>query len=365
MSIQLHDRRHVVQIPTIGPREPLSTADLSVSAMLGARNDDNFSMVGGRPSRPRHVDKYPWIRASLSFTGITVERHEELAEKLGPIAAAEVLLLVISYKCDGSRTKWKKAKDLGIPWLNKKWSNLKGLQEDYNLAVAQIPDLVEEDADSTESPGPDLRSAPLGTSDPDLPPAPSGTSEGDTPADRDAALSVTSDRDWQICPPASASSAWEPPGDDQWPQLDGHIWPQLDGRSSMANVRSGHLQVLRLRGNGHHFDKGTFDHYKLEFKAGTHSSYCKFSQRIKCAVQVKQPNELRVNWLYSVPCGQTYKNDGPCASWIFLKVPEDITDDSNKTKQWALRYLETVEWMLITNKDNKRFICPQCVKEPA
>ena len=136
MNIQLHDRRHVVQIPTIGPREPLSIADLSVSAMLDARNDDNFSMVGGRPSRPRRVDKYPWIRASLSFTGITVEQHEALAENLGAIAAAEVLLLVISYKCDGSRTKWKKAKDLGIPWLNKKWSNLKGLQEDYNLAVA-------------------------------------------------------------------------------------------------------------------------------------------------------------------------------------------------------------------------------------
>ena len=115
MNIQLHDRRHVVQIPTIGPREPRSTADLSVSAMLDARNDDTFSMVGGRPSRPRRVDKYPWIRASLSFAGITVERHEELAEKLGRIAAAEVLLLVISYKCDGSRTKWKKAKDLGIP----------------------------------------------------------------------------------------------------------------------------------------------------------------------------------------------------------------------------------------------------------
>ena len=90
---------------------------------------------------------YPWIRASLSFTGITVEQHEALAEKLGAIAAAEVLLLVISYKCQRSRSKWKKAKDLGIPWLNKRWSNLKGLQHDYNEAVAQIPDLVEEDAD--------------------------------------------------------------------------------------------------------------------------------------------------------------------------------------------------------------------------
>ena len=52
-------------------------------------------------------------------------------------------------------------------------------------------------------------------------------------------------------------------------------------------------------------------------------------------------------------------------SWIFSNVPQDITNDSNKTKQWALRYLKTVEWLSITNKDNKRFICPQCVKEPA
>ena len=142
---------------------------------------------------------------------------------MGPIAAAEVLLLVISYKCERSRTKWKKAKDLGIPWLNKKWSNLKGLQEEYNLAVAQLPDLVEEEADSTESPGPDLRSAPLGTSDPDLPPAPSGTSEGDTPADRDAALSVTSDPDWKISLTASTSSAWQPPAEDEWPHRQGYL----------------------------------------------------------------------------------------------------------------------------------------------
>ena len=99
MNIQLHDRRHVVQIPTIGPREPLSIADLSVSAMLGARGDDNFSMVGARPSRPRHVDMYPWIRASLIFAGTTVEQHQALAENIGAIAAAEVLLLVISHKC--------------------------------------------------------------------------------------------------------------------------------------------------------------------------------------------------------------------------------------------------------------------------
>ena len=115
MNIQLHDRRHVVQIPTIGPREPLSTADLSVSAMLGARNDDNFSMVGGRPSRPRHVDKYPWIRASLSFAGITVEQHEALAENLGAIAAAEVLLLVISHKCQKTHANGRRPRIWAFP----------------------------------------------------------------------------------------------------------------------------------------------------------------------------------------------------------------------------------------------------------
>ena len=86
--------------------------------------------------------------------------------------------------------------------------------------------------------------------------------------------------------------------------MNGRSSRATSGRSSMANMRSGQSGFAV---NDRHFDKGTFDHYKLQFKAGTHSSHCKFSQRIKCAVQVKQPNDLRVNWLYSVPCGHNIR----------------------------------------------------------
>ena len=38
---------------------------------------------------------------------------------------------------------------------------------------------------------------------------------------------------------------------------------------------------------------------------------------------------------------------------------------TKRKKQWVLQYVDTLEWVLISNKDNKRFSCPQCVKEPA
>ena len=113
--------------------------------------------------------------------------------------------------------------------------------------------------------------------------------------------------------------------------------------------------------NGH-IDKDTFDRCQLQIKAGSASSKCKFSERAKCEIEVKKPNELGVDWLYSVPCGQKHKKDGPCPCWIFWKVPEGITYDTHKTKEWVTEYLEKRKWGLICNNKNKRFICPQCVK---
>ena len=72
------------------------TVDLSVSAMATAA--DARSMVGTPPRRTQRVDMYPWLRAALGFAGVSVEHHEALAEKAGPVAAAEVLLLVIAQK---------------------------------------------------------------------------------------------------------------------------------------------------------------------------------------------------------------------------------------------------------------------------
>ena len=72
------------------------TVDLSVSAMATAA--DARSMVGAPPRRTQHFDMYSWLRTALRSAGVSVERHEALAEKAGPVAAAEVRLLIIAKK---------------------------------------------------------------------------------------------------------------------------------------------------------------------------------------------------------------------------------------------------------------------------
>ena len=89
------------------------TVDLSVSAMANA--NDAVSMVGAPPCNIQHIDHYALGRAALDFVGVTVEHHETLAEHLGGSTAAEVLLLIIAWKCETGKRKWEEAKDLGIP----------------------------------------------------------------------------------------------------------------------------------------------------------------------------------------------------------------------------------------------------------
>ena len=76
---------------------------------------DDRSMAGAPPRRMQYVDKYPWLRAALRFAEVSVEHHEVLAEKVGPVAAAEVLLLIIAKKCKCNKRKWQGAKDQAFP----------------------------------------------------------------------------------------------------------------------------------------------------------------------------------------------------------------------------------------------------------
>ena len=85
-----------------------------------------------------------------------------------------------------------------------------------------------------------------------------------------------------------------------------------------------------------------------------------FSERVKYDCQVKKPNDLGLDWLYSVPCGQSEKKEGPCQSWIFLKVPEEVSWDGPQKKEWVAEYLDALEWVSVSNADNKRFICSKC-----
>ena len=104
------------QTASIGLRQ-FTLLTFSVSAM--ANTDDTVSMVGAPPRRTQNIDDYSWGRTALDFTGVTVEQHDKLAEHMVAVAAAEVLLLIISQKCETGKRKWQEAKDLGIPWLNK------------------------------------------------------------------------------------------------------------------------------------------------------------------------------------------------------------------------------------------------------
>ena len=119
-------------------------ADLSVSGMPA--RDDSVSLVGATPRRRAAIDRYPWGRAALDFTGVSFAEHERLAKKVGIAAAAEVLLVMITNECGTDDRKWQEARDLGIPWQEQGWSFLRGFMEDYNAAVAKDLESMEEGA---------------------------------------------------------------------------------------------------------------------------------------------------------------------------------------------------------------------------
>ena len=111
-------------------------ADHSVAHMAGG--DDSVSLVGATSRRRDSIDEFRWGRAALTFVGVTAADYEGLAGKLGIGGAAEVLLLMITMECGTDEHKWKQARDLGIPWLQKRWTNLRGCMQDYNAAVARV-----------------------------------------------------------------------------------------------------------------------------------------------------------------------------------------------------------------------------------
>ena len=45
-----------------------------------------------------------------------------------------------------------------------------------------------------------------------------------------------------------------------------------------------------------------------------------------------------------------------------MKVLEEISCDGPKKKEWITAYLDALEWVSVSNADNKRFICPKCVQ---
>ena len=91
--------------------------------------EDTVSMVGAAPRRMQSIDQFPWGRAALDFIGTGVEEHEALAERLGAVAAAEVLLLIVGQQCKNNERKFQEAINLGIPWEENHFTSLTALQQ--------------------------------------------------------------------------------------------------------------------------------------------------------------------------------------------------------------------------------------------
>ena len=94
--------------------------------------------------------------------------------------------------------EWQQARDLGIPWQEKRWTSLTTLMDEFNDAVAQVEELepIAEDASL------------------------SGSAPGESQMEAEQADS--SRRDLPRAPRSEPASAPRARAGAQWPELDGH-----------------------------------------------------------------------------------------------------------------------------------------------
>ena len=88
------------------------------------------------------------------------------------------------------------------------------------------------------------------------------------------------------------------------------------------------------------------------------TTVCKFTGKPKYWVELQCPNALKLKWVYSVPCGDCPSRCGAQSSysWIFLT---HLKQGDGKAQR-AADFLSTLGWTTVSNRDNKRFICPKC-----
>ena len=75
------------------------------------------------------------------------------------------------------------------------------------------------------------------------------------------------------------------------------------------------------------------------------------------------PNTFNLDWVYSVPCGEELPNKQRCSSWLFLLPPEKESAWGPHRKDWVKMRLAELEWTEVTNRENRRFVCPGCSKK--
>ena len=110
----------------------------------------------------------------------------------------------------------------------------------------------------------------------------------------------------------------------------------------------------------HIYTREDYEHYNLTIRRSEHQ--CHFSQRPMYDITLAIPNELDIQRLYSVPCGQITNNE-PCPSWIYFSVPTEsyvFDGECLDTGKWIHDELHSLGWNKICEPTQERFVCPTC-----
>ena len=133
---------------------------------------------------------------------------------------------------------------------------------------------------------------------------------------------------------------------------------KMDAQSfeHLANVLGDHAAgevLLLLVGNlVHHFSRENFHEHNMEISF--YDVVCKFKKVPKYNVKLRKPNAFDLEWVYSVPWGET-----DCESWVFIDT-STAPSWGPDAKAWIQNYISEIGWAQIVNRDNRRFLCPSC-----
>ena len=133
-------------------------------------------------------------------------------------------------------------------------------------------------------------------------------------------------------------------------------FPRLQTASSSKKFSKGDVtDTEKPKFLSSHFNRAVFKEHRMAIKS--FANKCKFSGKPKYDVQLVQPNDFELDWVYSVPCGDC----GPAeeGSWIFLdQKPMPLWGPDQK--EYITGYLEDLNWSIVTSPANKHFLCPNC-----
>ncbi len=339
------------------------------------------SLFGGAAEPPKAAaDALPWIRPTMKALHFPSETFEELASQLGLSGACEMLLLAVAHYCDREPKCWQKARSLGIPWRQKRWSSLKELQDLYNAGI-RGPTLaaVEEDKEDAESsalsilggpaaaglsasrspsPAPAAATAVWQLTVKDVPPQPTGPPPAvpaDPPSDG-ACAAATQEPFLEAERPAETSASSDGSSEKVmlgFPTLSES--GQIEKWGSKPKGRA--VATQKAAAPAEHFDYRQLRQYGLKIKGG--GQLCKFSNKLKYEVELEMPNEFKLKWVYSVPCGNCNWKGGNEGSWMFLDTA-NAPEYGKERQEWIEERLHGLDWAIITNRHNKRFVCSKC-----